>query len=269
MSTRLTNTHTARGFSDLYHVFTQKQCILCPALRHGCLTLLYVRLEIFSTPGTIAQILLTKYIQCWAAVLCNNHSNYRSIEKRPCEISCKEQWLLLYRNTLQHWRECLPPVECYKTVFRLNGLEPTIHTRCKRNQLKLSPLSTPSLWKSSKTRTIYQTTSSLMYNQTVQLFKYAKWGYFSITDESQKCRLGEPLGGSGVFFPKKILKSEKLWKAISSVLRGQFYLKCSLNRTNLLPFFAQFYLHVFTCNYLILINILCGFKVFWTSVLVK
>ena len=76
------------------------------------------------------------------------------------------------------------------------------------------------------------------WNQTVQLFKYAKWGYFSITDESQKCRLGEPLGGSGVFFPKKILKSEKLWKAISSVLRGQSYLKCSLNRTNRLPFFA-------------------------------
>ena len=42
MSTRLTNTHTARGFSDLDHVFAQKQCILCLTLRHGCLTLLYV-----------------------------------------------------------------------------------------------------------------------------------------------------------------------------------------------------------------------------------
>ena len=42
MSMGLTNTHTARGFSDLYHMFTRKQCILCPALRHGCLTLLYV-----------------------------------------------------------------------------------------------------------------------------------------------------------------------------------------------------------------------------------
>ena len=129
------------------------------------------RLEIFSTPGTIAQIVLTKYIQCWAAVLCNNHSNYRSIEKRPCKISCKEQCLLLYWNTLQYWRECLPPVECYKTVFRLMAtsrtvkvktLEPTIHTRCKRNQLKLTPLSIPSLWKSSKTRKIYQTTFLLM-----------------------------------------------------------------------------------------------------------
>ena len=42
MSRGLTNKHTARGFSDLYHVFTRKQCILCSTLRHGCLTLLYV-----------------------------------------------------------------------------------------------------------------------------------------------------------------------------------------------------------------------------------
>ena len=38
----LTNMHMARGFSDLHHAFARKQCILCPALRHGCLTLLYV-----------------------------------------------------------------------------------------------------------------------------------------------------------------------------------------------------------------------------------
>ena len=55
MSTGLTNTHTARGFSDLYHVFARKQCILCPALRHGCLTLLYVTsIRDFSASGTIA-----------------------------------------------------------------------------------------------------------------------------------------------------------------------------------------------------------------------
>ena len=40
----LTNTHTTHGFSDLYKVFARKQCILCPALRNGCLTLLYVTL---------------------------------------------------------------------------------------------------------------------------------------------------------------------------------------------------------------------------------
>ena len=39
----LTSTHMARGFSVLYHVFSQKQCILCPALRHkSYLSLLYV-----------------------------------------------------------------------------------------------------------------------------------------------------------------------------------------------------------------------------------
>ena len=44
MSTGLTNTPTARGFSVLYHVFiTLKQCILCSALRHkSYLTLLCV-----------------------------------------------------------------------------------------------------------------------------------------------------------------------------------------------------------------------------------
>ena len=43
MSTGLTNTHTARGFSVLYHVFARKQCILCSALRHkSYLTLCYI-----------------------------------------------------------------------------------------------------------------------------------------------------------------------------------------------------------------------------------
>ena len=43
MSTGLTNTHTARGFSVLYHVFPRKQSILCSALRHkSYLTLPYV-----------------------------------------------------------------------------------------------------------------------------------------------------------------------------------------------------------------------------------
>ena len=43
MSTGLTNTHTAGGFSVLYHVFARKQFILCSALRHkSYFTLLYV-----------------------------------------------------------------------------------------------------------------------------------------------------------------------------------------------------------------------------------
>ena len=44
MSTGLTNTRTARGFSVLYHVFTRKQCILCSALLHkSYLKAIYVR----------------------------------------------------------------------------------------------------------------------------------------------------------------------------------------------------------------------------------
>ena len=58
MSTGLTNTHTARGFSVLYHVFiTLKQCILCSALRHkSYLTLLCVTsIRDFFCLGTFTQ----------------------------------------------------------------------------------------------------------------------------------------------------------------------------------------------------------------------
>ena len=42
MSTGLTNAHTACGFSVLYHLFAQKQCLLCSALCHeNCLKLLH------------------------------------------------------------------------------------------------------------------------------------------------------------------------------------------------------------------------------------
>ena len=34
MSKGLINTHTARGFSVLYHLFARKQCLLCSSLRH-------------------------------------------------------------------------------------------------------------------------------------------------------------------------------------------------------------------------------------------
>ena len=58
-----------------------------------------------------------------AAALRNDRSSNRSIEKRPSMISWKEQCLSLHWNTLQHWRECLSLLECYKIVFRLNGLD--------------------------------------------------------------------------------------------------------------------------------------------------
>ena len=63
MSTRLTNTPTARGLSDLYHLFARKQCILCPALRRGCLTLLYVTsIRDFFAP---ARLLLGCRLAAW------------------------------------------------------------------------------------------------------------------------------------------------------------------------------------------------------------
>ena len=40
------NMHKAHGFSDLYHVFAWNQCILGPALRHGCLTLLICYIDL-------------------------------------------------------------------------------------------------------------------------------------------------------------------------------------------------------------------------------
>ena len=50
MSTRLTNKHTARGFSILHHVFAQKQYILCSGIRHKSYLNYYMlhRFEIFS-----------------------------------------------------------------------------------------------------------------------------------------------------------------------------------------------------------------------------
>ena len=51
MSTGLTNTHTVRGFSDLYHVFARKQCILCSALRHKSYLILYFTLPCTAYPS--------------------------------------------------------------------------------------------------------------------------------------------------------------------------------------------------------------------------
>ena len=55
MSTGLTNTHPARGFSDLHHVFARKQCILCSTLRHKYYMLHRFEIfSIFSASGTVA-----------------------------------------------------------------------------------------------------------------------------------------------------------------------------------------------------------------------
>ena len=47
MSTGLTNTHMACGFSDLYHVFARKQCILCIMSWLPYITLCYIDLRFF------------------------------------------------------------------------------------------------------------------------------------------------------------------------------------------------------------------------------
>ena len=47
MSMGLTNTHTARGFSDLYHVFAPKRCILCITSWLPYITLRYINLGFF------------------------------------------------------------------------------------------------------------------------------------------------------------------------------------------------------------------------------
>ena len=52
MSTGLTNTHTVRGFSDLYHVFVRNNAF---SVLHYVITILYVTsIRDFSAPATIA-----------------------------------------------------------------------------------------------------------------------------------------------------------------------------------------------------------------------
>ena len=47
------------------------------------------------------------------------------------------------------------------SVVEVKTLEPTTHTKYKLNQLKLTPLTPPSLWESSKTGIVCQTISPL------------------------------------------------------------------------------------------------------------
>ena len=46
-----------------------------------------------------------------------------ALSQKLCKMSYEEWGMLLNWNTLQHRRECLSVVECYKTVFGLNGLD--------------------------------------------------------------------------------------------------------------------------------------------------
>ena len=73
MSKGLTKTHTALGFSVLYHVFARKQLILCFGLRYkSYLTLLYVPLITdFFCPGTIAHGSIRVPLALWQLQGCN------------------------------------------------------------------------------------------------------------------------------------------------------------------------------------------------------
>ena len=46
-----------------------------------------------------------------------------ALGQKLCEMSYEERCILLNLNTLQHRRKYLSVVECYKTVFGLNGLD--------------------------------------------------------------------------------------------------------------------------------------------------
>ena len=46
-----------------------------------------------------------------------------ALGKKLCKMSYEERCILLNWNTLQHRREYLSVLECYKTVFGLNGLD--------------------------------------------------------------------------------------------------------------------------------------------------
>ena len=71
----------ARVFSDLYHVFIRKQCILCSALRRKCcLTLLKLHyymlplFEVFPAPGTTTLLgcrLAASRFPCSLAIIAN------------------------------------------------------------------------------------------------------------------------------------------------------------------------------------------------------
>ena len=76
VSTGLTNTHTASGFSVLYHVFVRKQCILCSALRHkSYLTLSYMlhRFENLELPETFAHAALLGCASPFLSLLVRNY----------------------------------------------------------------------------------------------------------------------------------------------------------------------------------------------------
>ena len=61
-----------------------------------------------------------------------------ALGQKPCEMPYEERCKLLNWNSLQHRREYLSLVECYKTVFGLNGLDFNDYFECCRSKSKKS-----------------------------------------------------------------------------------------------------------------------------------
>jgi len=160
----------------------------------------------------------------------------------------------MFISTLKHTstlKRCLSLVECYlRSCLDFNGYfeyckwKNTRANHPYKMQMKsakfLTPLSAPSLWKSSKTGTIYQTTSLLMKSDC-PTFWVCKMGILFFQPQTNHMIMSvdwvSHLGGLE-FFPQENFEILMFWKKISSVLRGQLCPKCSLNHTNRLPFFA-------------------------------
>ena len=63
----------------------------------------------------------------------------------------------------------------------------------------------------------------LKQSSDFQPFEYVKSGYLLIIEDSRESRRGESLGRSGSILLLNVLKSCSSENAISSVLRGQFF----------------------------------------------
>ena len=89
--------------------------------------------EIFSMLyKSLVRLILEYACPVWSPYLVKDKLAIEKVQRRAsrialgqklCEMSSEERCILLNWNTLQHRREYLSVVECYKTVFGLNGLD--------------------------------------------------------------------------------------------------------------------------------------------------
>ena len=173
-----------------------------------------------------------------------------ALRKDQAWFHAKNIGLTLHWYTLQHWRESLSLVERYKTVFRLHGLDFNGYFEdCKSENTRANhPYKMQT--KSAKVNSLkysffvkiikdWNNLPNHLFTDEIRLSNFLNMqngDFFSITDESQKRRLGEPLGGSGVFFPKKIWNQKSFEKLFLVFWEDNFVY--NVHCTNRLPFFA-------------------------------